>query len=343
MQFFPSLSRVLLALSLVTVAWPAWSAEDVNVYSARKEALIKPLLDRFSEKTGIKVNLITGKADALLTRIKNEGRNSPADLLITSDAGRLYRAEQANVLQAIYSPYLNQTVPVQYRHPQGFWYGLSLRSRVILFNKDKVQADEIKRYEDLALNKWKGRVCIRSSNNIYNQSLMASMIASNGDEASLSWAKALVSNLARPPKGGDRDQVKAAAAGQCDLAVVNTYYLAAMLQNDKDPAQKAAAEKMGIVWPNQNDRGTHMNVSGAAVTKYAPNRDNAVQLLEFLVNPESQQWYAQVNNEFPVRADVGTSDLLRSWGDFKADDLNLSLLGQYNASAVRLMDKARWR
>lgn len=343
MQFYNTLLKsmtIVLGLSLIA---PAWAVDEVNVYSARKEALIKPLLDKFTENTGIRVNLITGKDDALLTRIKNEGRNSPADILITADAGRLYRAKTQGILQAVYSPYLNQSIPAQYRDPEGQWYGLSLRSRVIFYNRDKVKPNEINRYEDLASPRWKQKICIRSSNNIYNQSLTASMIAHLGEPATLTWAEGLVANLARPPKGGDRDQIKAAAAGQCDIAVANTYYYAAMLNNSKDPAQQAAAKKMGLIWPNQGDRGAHMNVSGAAVTRYAPNQKEAVKLIEFLASPGSQQWYAETNNEFPVRTDVASSELLKSFGEFKADDLNLSLLGQFNPDAVLLMDRAGWR
>ncbi|MCB1758218.1 MAG: Fe(3+) ABC transporter substrate-binding protein [Gammaproteobacteria bacterium] len=329
-------------LAAGTLPATAAAADEVNLYSARKEELIKPLLDRFTEETGIRVNLVTGKADALLKRLQSEGRNTPADLLITTDAGRLHRARQAGLTQPVESAELQAAVPATYREPSGHWYGLSLRARPIFYARERVNADELTRYEDLADPKWKGRICIRSSGNIYNQSLVASMIAHGGEAQSEAWARGLVANLARTPKGGDRDQIKAAAAGECDLAVANTYYFGGMLAG-KDPAQREAASKMAIIWPNQGDRGTHVNVSGAAVTAHARNRENAIRLLEFLVRPESQSWYAEVNYEYPVRAGVAWSALLDQWGTFKADSLNLGQLGINNAKAVMLMDRAGWK
>ena len=312
----------LLLSSLVIGS--AVAAEEVNLYSARKENLIKPLLDRFTEQTGIQVNLVTGKADALLQRLQSEGRNSPADLLITTDAGRLHRAVVAGVTQSVDSEALESVVPEAFRDPSGHWYGLSLRARPILYVKGKVDPAQLSTYEALAEDEWKGRICIRSSNNIYNQSLVASLISANGESAASDWASGLVKNFARPPKGGDRDQIKAAAAGLCDIAIANTYYLAGMLQS-KNAAERAAAEKMAVFWPNQKGRGAHVNVSGAAVTASAKNRDNAVKLLEFLVSKEAQAWYAETNGEYPVRSDVETSALLRGWGDFEMDTLNTHL------------------
>lgn len=320
----------------------AGMAAEVNVYSARKEALIKPLFDRFTKQTGIKVNLVTGKADALLKRLSSEGRNSPADLLITTDAGRLHRAKQAGVLQPVSDQGLDKSIPQNLRDPEGYWYGLSVRARVITYVKDKVKPSEISRYEDLADPRWKGRICIRSSSNIYNQSLVASMIATEGAEATEKWARGLVANMARKPKGGDRDQVKAAAVGQCDIAVLNTYYLGQMI-NGKDDAQRQAAAKVAILWPNQDGRGTHVNISGAGVTQSARHKEEAVKLLNFLVNDESQYWYAKENNEYPVREGIEWSETLKAWGRFKADDLNLAKLGQYNPEAVKLMDRAGWK
>lgn len=333
----------MLMLSLVLVL-PAAQADEVevNLYSARKENLIKPLLDRFTEQTGIRVNLVTGKADALLKRLQSEGRNSPADLLITTDAGRLHRAVQAGVTQAAVSETLTSLVPEAFRDPQGHWYGISVRARPILYVVDRVDPASLSTYEALAEPKWKGKICIRSSNNIYNQSLVASMIAADGLEKTETWANGLVKNLARPPKGGDRDQIKAAAAGICDLAVANTYYLAGMLTS-RDAGQRAAAQKVAVFWPNQAGRGAHVNVSGAALTAAAKNRDNAIRLMEFLVGKEAQQWYAETNGEYPVRPDVQPSELLRSWGEFKMDTLNLRQLGELNPEALRLMDRVGWK
>lgn len=338
------LSTLLAGALAALIALPtaALGQDEVNLYSARKEDLIKPLLDRFTDETGVRVNLVTGKEDALLKRLESEGINSPADLLITTDAGRLYRAKQAGVTQPVESTALDTAIPANYRDPQGHWFGLSLRARPILYVKGKVDPAELSTYEDLADAKWKGRICIRSSDNIYNQSLVASLIVADGAEATERWAKGLVANLARPPQGGDRDQIKAAAAGQCDIAIANTYYLAGMLTS-KDESQRAAAERMGVFWPDQDGRGVHVNVSGAAVTKSAKHKDSAVKLVEFLASDASQQWYAETNGEYPVRPNVPVSETLSAWGELKADDLNLARLGELNAEAVRLMDRAGWK
>lgn len=333
---------LVVVLALSGFAGPLPAADEVNVYSARKQDLIKPLLDKFTAKTGIRVNLVTGKEDALLERLKREGRNSPADLLLTSDAGRLHRAREAGVLAPVQSAALEKLVPAAYRDPQGHWFGLSVRARPIAYVSQRVHANELSTYEALADRKWKGRICIRSSDNIYNQSLVASMIAHRGVPATEAWAKALVANFARPPVGGDRDQVLAAAAGQCDVVVINTYYLAAML-NDKNPAQRAAAHKLKVFWPNQKDRGAHVNVSGIGVTAAAKHRDAAVRLIEFLAGDEAQAWYAEVNHEYPIRPNIAESKTLTGFGKFKRDGLSLHQLGEHNAEAVRLMDRAGWK
>lgn len=336
-----------LGLGLALFATSALADTDqVNLYSARKEALIKPLLDRFTEESGIEVNLVTGKADALLQRLKSEGRNSPADLLLTVDAGNLHRAQADGLTQAFESEVVSEAVPANYRDPDGHWTGLSLRARPIMYVKGEVDPSELSTYEALADPSWKGRICIRSSSNVYNQSLVASMIAADGTEETERWAEAIVANMARPPKGGDRDQIKAAAAGQCDIAIANTYYLAGMLKSD-DPGEKAPAEKIAVFWPNQpgagDGRGTHVNVSGAAITAASKNKENAVKLVEFLVSPESQAWYAEVNGEYPVREGVAVSPVLQQWGEFKADDLDLIKLGELNGAALMLMDRAGWQ
>ena len=304
--------------------------------------MIKPLLDAFSKETGIKVNLVTGDDDPLLERLKREGANSPADVLITADAGRLYRATQNGSLQAIQSAKLNQAVPANLRDPENHWFGLTYRARVIFYNKDKVKPNELSTYEALADPQWQGRVCVRSSNSIYNQSLLASMIQADGAAQAENWAKGLVNNFARAPAGGDRDQIKAVAAGQCDVALANTYYYAQMLYG-KDAAQKAAASKVGLFWPNQNNRGTHINISGAGVTTSAKNKENAVKLLEYMVLDDAQRWYSSTNGEFPVKPGITASPELQSWGNFKRDPVNLSVLGKNNAQAVMLMDKAGWQ
>ncbi|HEY9051327.1 MAG TPA: Fe(3+) ABC transporter substrate-binding protein [Gammaproteobacteria bacterium] len=338
-------ARILLAFSLFFGFGSAAFAKDevVHLYSARNEALIKPMLDKFTAKTGIEVKLITSKADALLKRLETEGRNTPADVLLTTDAGRLHRAKEAGVLQPVKSDLLNKVIPAQYRDVDGYWFGLSLRARPIVYARDRVNPEkELSTYEALADPAMKGRVCIRSSDNIYNQSLVASMISTRGETATEAWAKGLVKNFARPPKGGDRDQIKAVAAGQCDVAVINTYYLGVMLAGDKAD-EREAGEKVAIFWPNQSDRGTHVNVSGAGVTAHAKHKNNAIKLIEFLASEEAQAWYASVNHEYPVIENLESSKLLNSWGEFKADTINLTELGRLNADAVRLMDRARWR
>lgn len=335
------LSAAALA-AVVTLNGTALAAGEVNLYSARQEALIKPLLDQFTAATGIRVNLVSAKADALLQRLKSEGRNSPADVLLTVDAGNLYAAQAAGVLQPMQSAVLETAIPATYRDPAGHWFGLSMRARPIMYVKGRVNPAELSSYEALAEPKWKGRICIRSSDNVYNQSLVASMIATRGEAATEAWARGLVANFARKPQGGDRDQLKAAVAGQCDIAIANTYYLAQMLESDKADEQ-AVAQQVGVFWPNQNERGTHVNISGAGVTAAAPNRAHAVTLIEFLAGDTAQKWYAENNQEYPVRIGVATSTTLRAFGEFRADSVNMAKLGEYNAAAVRLMDRAGWR
>lgn len=320
----------------------AFAAEEVNVYSYRQEVLIRPQLDAFTEATGIAVNLVSGKADALLERLKSEGMNSPADVLLTVDAGRLHRAEEAGVLQPVASEVLESAIPAQYRHPEGYWFGLSLRARPIFYAKDRVDPAELSGYADLADEKWRGRICIRSSDNIYNQSLLAALVAHWGAEKTQEWANAFVENFARKPQGGDRDQLRAVAAGECDIAIANTYYYGGMLLSD-DQSDVDAAKAVGLFWPDQERQGVHINISGAGITKSAKNKENAIRFLEFLVSDKAQRTYAEVVTEYPVKQGVAWPELLESWGDFKADTLNLSVLGENNAEAVRIADRAGWR
>ncbi len=332
----------LLISASITFPLAQAATEEVNVYSARKTQLIKPLLDAFTKQSGIQVNLITSKADALLKKLESEGRRSPADILITTDAGRLHRAKQAGVLQAAISTESLNQVPANLQDKDGYWLGLTTRARVIVYAKDRVKPEELSSYEALTDSKWKNRICIRSSNNIYNQSLVSSMIAHQGEEKTAEWADKFVDNFARRPQGGDRDQVKAVAAGKCDLAIVNTYYLGQML-NGKDQAQVDAANQVAVYWSNQQDRGTHVNVSGIAITQSSKNTENANKLISFLLSKPAQEWYAKTNNEYPVVNGVEASPTLKSWGEFKSDSLNLSKLGELNAKAVKIMDRAGWR
>ena len=321
---------------------PLVVAEQVNLYSARKEALIKPLLDKFTQETGISVNLVTGKADNLITRLNSEGKYSPADLLLTTDVGRLYRAKQQGLTQEILISEVIATLPNNFRDEQGHWLGLSLRARPLMVSVDRVDATTIANLEDLISPQWKGRVCIRSSNNIYNQSMVASLIAQLGESAAQEWVNGLVKNFARPPQGGDRDQIKAVAAGLCDVAIANTYYLAGMLRS-KDETTQQQAKKVKVIWPNQSDRGAHINISGVALAKNAPNKEAAIKLIDFLLSKESQLWYATTNHEYPVLADIAWSELLQSFGTFKTEQVPLSKLGELNAAAVKMMDRAGWK
>lgn len=337
-----------ILLISVCVSLPAAAESEhgaLNIYSARKEQLIKPLLDRWSRATGVKVNLVTGKADALLARLKTEGENTPADVFLTTDVGRLFQAQRAGLLQAIDSAVLRANIPAQYRDPDGHWFGLSLRARVFVVPSAAYDAgvgEHLRDYEDLADARWKGKICIRSSSNIYNQSLVASLIENNGAEATFAWAQKLVGNFARPPTGGDRDQILAAFGGLCDVAVANTYYLAMMLRSKNDE-QRKAAQAMRIIWPNQGNRGAHINISGAGVTASSSHRANAIALIEYLAEDEAQKWYADVNSEFPVARSVKAAAPFASWNGFRRDTLPLARLGALNIEAVKLMDRAGWR
>ncbi len=331
---------VLVAITVFLVS-PLFASE-INVYTHRHYATDKKLNDLFTKKTGIKVNIVKGKSSQLLKRLEIEGEYSPADILVTVDAGRLQIAKSKGLLQSISSDTLNNNIPSHLRDPDGMWYALTKRARVIVYSKDRVDLKELSTYEDLANAKWKGKIAIRSSNNVYNQSLLASLIAHNGEEKSLEWAEGLVKNFARKPKGNDKDQAKAIAAGIADVAVMNTYYIGRMA-NSKDPAELKITKQIGIFFPNQNDRGTHVNISGMGVAKYAPNKENAIKYIEFLASKEAQTLYAQANYEYPVLAGVKSSVLVESWGTFKEDSLPMNTLGELNSKAVRTFDKAGWR
>jgi iron(III) transport system substrate-binding protein len=331
----------LLAAVLATAC--ARHSEAVNVYSYREEGLIKPLLDQFSTQTGIKVNLLTGPAEGLFERLQAEGENTPADLLITVDAGRLHQAKNAGLLQPATSPVLTAEVPEHLRDPDNEWFGLSYRARIIMYNTRAVQPGALTRYEDLVKEEWKGRLCMRSSGNIYNQSLLASMIAVAGETAAEAWARGIVANMARDPQGNDRSQIQGVAIGECDVTLANTYYLA-NLQASDNPDERASVANIGVIFPNQSDRGTHINVSGGGITRHAKNPENALKLLEFMIGDAAQRWYAEANHEYPVRPGIPVSGTVKAWGfPFKTDTLNLSRLGVLNATAVKVFDRAGWK
>ncbi|MGF1513415.1 MAG: Fe(3+) ABC transporter substrate-binding protein [Elainellaceae cyanobacterium] len=314
----------------------------VNVYSSRHYDTDDTVYDSFTKETGIKINLIEGDADELISRLQSEGSNSPGDVLLTVDAGRLWRAEEAELFQPTDSETLTSTIPESLQHPDGLWYGLTQRARVIVYSKDAVDPSEISSYEELADPEWEGRVCIRSSSNIYNQSLLGSMIESEGIEATEEWASGIVENLAREPEGGDTDQIKAVAAGQCDVAVVNHYYWARLAKSEDGTDQEIAGQT-GVIFPNQGDRGTHVNISGAGVLKNAPNPENAIAFIEYLVSPEAQEIYAVGNNEYPVLEGVATEDVVTDLGEFERDTVNVSAYGRNNPEAIKLADRVGWK
>ena len=316
--------------------------EVVNVYSHRHYDTDEALFDRFTEETGIRIRVVSASADELMARLEREGEASPADLLITVDAGRLHRAVERGLLQPVDSPRLAEAVPAHLRDPENRWFGLTIRARIIAYARDRVDPSELSTYEALADPEWEGRVLVRSSENIYNISHMASIIAALGEEEAEEWARGMVANFARSPQGNDTDQIRDAAAGVGDVALVNSYYVGRLL-NHEDPDSRALGEAIGLFFPNQEDRGAHINVSGAGVTTYAPNVENAVRLLEFLVEEEAQRAFAEGNFEYPVREGIDWSPTLQSWGEYEADRLPLSTLGELNNQAVQIFDRAGWR
>lgn len=314
----------------------------VNVYSDRHYDTDKQIFEDFTNKTGIKVNIVEGKSDELIERLVREGKDTKADLLITADAGRLHRAKEQGLLQPVTSNILSKNIPENFRDKDNQWYGLTKRGRVIVYSKDRVNPSELSTYEALTESKWKGKVLVRSSSAVYNQSLLASFIDINGEEKAMNWAKGIVSNLAREPKGNDRDQAKAIVAGVGDVAIMNTYYVGKML-NSSDPEEVKVAKKVGVFFPNGETTGTHINVSGAGVTKNANNKENALKLVQYLSSQEAQREFADGNFEYPVNSRVEPSELLKSWGNFKAQDINLSKLGENNKKAVEIFNKVGWK
>ena len=336
--------NLLLASAIALATLPAFSQEKVlNLYTSRHYQTDEALYDNFTKATGIKVNRIEAGDDAIIERMKQEGARSPADVLVTVDAGRLWRAEQAGLLQPVKSRVLDERVPAELRHPDGLWYGFSLRARPIFYAKGKVDPATLRDYEDLANPVHKGRICVRSSSNVYNLSMMSSMIAAAGPEKAEAWARGVVQNMARAPKGGDSDQLMAVAAGECDIAISNTYYFVRLMKSAK-PEERAAAQKIGVVFPNQASRGAHVNISGAGVAKHAPHRDAAVKFLEYLASPQAQAYFADGNNEYPVAGKAAASNReLMSLGEFRKDSVNVSLLGRNQGAAQQIYDRAGWK
>ncbi|WFD11146.1 Fe(3+) ABC transporter substrate-binding protein [Tepidibacter hydrothermalis] len=314
----------------------------VNVYTSRHYDADKELYKIFTEETGIKVNVVEGKSDELIERLDREGEDTEADVLIVADAARLHRAKSQELLQSVESEVLNNNIPENLRDKDNEWYGLTKRGRVIVYSKDRVNPSELSTYEDLTNPKWKGKILVRSSSNTYNQSLLASFIEINGEEKAKEWAKGLVDNMARDPKGNDRDQAKAVVAGEGDIAIMNTYYLGKLL-NSSDPEEVKVGEQVSVFFPNQDTTGTHINVSGAGVTKNANNKDNAVKFIEFLSNEKAQSIFANANYEYPANPNVEPSELLKSWGEFKDQNISLNKLGENNKKAVEIFNEIGWK
>jgi iron(III) transport system substrate-binding protein len=333
--------RVLqIALLISASISPALAQGEVNIYSYREPGLIDPLLKAFTKKTGIKANTIYAPA-GLNERIAAEGANSPADLLFTVDAGRLSEAKDAGLTQPVDDAALKAAIPAQLRDAANHWFGLTMRSRIVYASRERVKQDTIT-YEELADPKWKGKLCIRSGQHVYNTSLIATIIAHKGEAFAEQWLKGVKANLAQKPSGGDREQARDIHSGKCDLALGNTYYMALMAKNTKNPEQQDWAKAIKPLFPNANDRGSHINISGVALTRHAPNKANAVKLMEFLASEVAQRIYAAANNEYPVNPKVEPSDIVRSWGALKPDPLPLENIARYRKKASELVDKVNF-
>ncbi|HAC59839.1 Fe(3+) ABC transporter substrate-binding protein [Parvibaculum sp.] len=339
-RFFAA--ALVLASGIAAVVGAKAETQEVNIYSARHYDTDLKLYDRFTEETGIRVNLIEGGSDELIARIEREGKQSPADILVTVDAGRLWRAEEKGLFSPVKSEVLETRIPAHLRHPDGLWFGLSKRARIIIYNKAMGRPEKLETYDDLADPSHKGEICMRSSSNIYNISLLASLIEHEGQKTAENWAKGVVANLARPPQGNDTSNIEAVAAGECRISLVNTYYVGRMLASDKAD-DVAAAEKVGLIFPNQDDRGTHVNISGAGVLKYAPNRENAIKFMEFLTSDWAQNLFTESNHEYTAVPGAMKTSPVKGTGSFKEDEINASALGENQAEAVRIFDRAGWQ
>lgn len=332
---------LLVLTGALILASCSTTTQEVNVYSGRHYQADEDLFNEFTQQTGIRVNLVKADTDQLINRLQMEGDNSPADLLITADAGRLVSAAATGLLQPMESNLVEDLVPSMFRDRNGYWTGLTKRARVIVYDKQRVDPSELSTYEDLADPRWNGRILVRSSQNHYNQTLMASIVAALGSEKAQQWAEAVVANMARSPQGNDRDQVKAIASGIGDLAIVNTYYMGLLLNSTNDEERKVA-QGAGIFFPNQDDRGTHVNISGIGVTAASRNKQHAVQLIEFLLSDNSQEVLSRENYEYPVSRTVEWPELLQQWGNFKQDTIPLDLLEPHLQEAMFIFNRAGW-
>ena len=319
-------------------------SNEINLYSQRHYEVDVKQYEAFEKKTGIKVNVVKANADELIERLKNEGENSPADLFISVDAGKLQKAKDLDLLQKISSPVINQNIDPDLKDVDGFWIPITYRARIVVYSKDRVNVDDLSTYANLTDKKWRDKVLVRPSSNPYNQALLSSIVANNGVDAASKWASDLVKNFARNPKGNDRDQVKAIAAGQGDLAIVNSYYIGLLLSSENKEEIKAGSS-VGVFFPNQeeDETGSHINISGIGLTKNAPNKENAIKLMEFLTSESAQKTYTNTSYEYPANPNVEPNEIVKKWGSFKKDKLDLNKLGEFRNKAIEIFDKSGWK
>ncbi len=333
---------IIFIISFAHFILESKTENELNIYSGRKSYLIEPLIKEFEKNKKIKVNLITGKSDEFIEKLKLERNNPKADILLTTDIARLSRGKENNLFTKVNSEIVKKNIPFKYTSKDNYWFGLSVRARPIIYSKKRVNINELKNYEQLANKKWKKRICMRSSTNVYNQSLIAYMILNLGEKEAENWIENLVKNFARKPYGGDRDQIKAISSGQCDITVANTYYLANML-NSKNEKDRKAAEKVSVFWPNQETFGVHINLSGLGIIKNSKNYKNAVLFLEFLSSKNAQEIYSKKINEYSIRTDVQTSETISKFGKFISDDSRLEKIGKKIKTAIYLASKHNWK
>jgi iron(III) transport system substrate-binding protein len=320
------------------------NSNEVNLYSQRHYAVDELQYKNFTKLTGVKVNVVKANADELIERLKNEGESSPADLFITVDASKLQKAAEFELLQKVNNKIINNNVSHNLKDKNNFWVPITYRARIVVYSNDRVQKSELSTYEDLANVKWKNRILVRSSSNAYNQALMSSLVANLGNDMTSNWSEGIVKNFARDPKGNDRDQVKAIAAGQGDLAIVNSYYIGLLLSS-KNEEEINAGKSVSVFFPNQgkNERGSHINVSGIGLTKNSPNKENAIRLMEYLTSIDAQNTYVNNSYEYPANPLVKPSKIVQDWGTFKIDTLDLNMLGKFRQEAIRIFDKTGWK
>jgi iron(III) transport system substrate-binding protein len=342
------MKRVIIFISTILVlsscGETSKESDEINLYSQRHYKVDEQQYEAFEKETGIKVNVVKANADELIERLKNEGDNSPADLFITVDAGKLQKAKDLDLLQKISSPIINQNVDIDLKDVNGYWIPITYRARIIVYSKERVNVGELSTYANLTNEKWRNKVLVRSSSNAYNQALLSSIVANRGEEAATNWASELVKNFARDPKGNDRDQVKAITAGQGDLAIVNSYYIGLLLSSENDEEIKAG-NSVGVFFPNQGEEesGSHINVSGIGLAKNAPNKENAIKLMEFLTSESAQKTYTNTSYEYPANPNVEPNEIVKKWGSFKKDILDLNQLGVFRNKAIEIFDKSAWK